>query len=363
MIFAGYMFAYNSKYDPISEKLKEAYQNTADKSSTGTVDLAEFDDLDVTIVANIVDVYSITLNRMPTPSELRRNHEKIANQSINYDTLKTILEGSSEYARMIRMQTNVYQGDMVPRFTERQLELVVAKLYKETFGYAFDDAEREFLIRKYRYFQMDDEKMRKFLMVLREFLDGEDMAKGTAGAPNAASGSGKLMDQLKVENFVDTDMNPSNTGTSNRNELGYVTLDSLTERPNTHCRSRKGGTDWWELPFFANETDNAADYVARRNKDELGFACAHSTPPEDSDAMWSLLQPDTDWIMPLKNSGEFTPAGVSHVLASRDFTRLTGTLLNNVANLSDDQPTLPNSHDPEVRKGLDNSSTAPDSQA
>lgn len=332
VVFAAYLFVCNRNFGALDSKLEPFSIQT---SSTATGDIRAMDDMDVTVVANVVDVFSVSLNRMPTATELRRYHDAVADGSLTYDRLKTVLEGSAEYARMIRMQTNAVQSEMVPRFTERQLELSVAKLYKDVFGHAFDDAEREYLLRKYRYFRMDDVRMRRFLLVLREFLQDES----TPQQQQAQAASAPQQAQQAQASAEVTETFASPTTLPTHHDLNYTTLESLTERPNAYCRGGKQRRDWWELPFFSNETDNAAGFINRRNKEELGFACERASLPDDA-ATWSLLQPDPDWVMPMKTSDEQAPLA-DHVSAARDWTSLSGTLLTDEANTSDDQPTLP----------------------
>ena len=154
----------------------EHFADLTSNDATAILEQAS-DDLDITIIANVIDVLSITLNRMPSTKELRKYHDMVRNGT-DYDKLKMILESTPEYSRMIRMQSNVYGGDMLPKMTERQLELIVGNIYQSVFGHPFDDAEREFYIRKYNEFNNNDDTLKQFLIAVRTFEDAPPPSMG-----------------------------------------------------------------------------------------------------------------------------------------------------------------------------------------
>jgi hypothetical protein len=127
------------------------------------------EELNVKVASNIVDVFNVTLERMPTPTELRKFHDFVVDGKMDYDKLKKVIEGSGEYARMVRTQTNLVNKDIVPVLTDRELDLSVQRLYQEVYGTVFKDEDRDFYLRRYQLLGQDDTKMLKFLTLLRDY--------------------------------------------------------------------------------------------------------------------------------------------------------------------------------------------------
>lgn len=334
-MLAGYMFAYNVKFD---DEREEFVQDLADTPLADT--------LDVTLAANVIDVFSITLNRMPSPSELKRFHDQISQGKLTYDKLKVVLESSPEYARMMRTQTNVFHGDLVPRITERQLELAVSSLFKDVFGRGYNASERDFLLEKYQLFQNDDDKMRQFLVTMRDFVDAatpvvtpqDTSGERLVGSIGADATEARPADATEARPADATKAAPAAVKESfvqeefvstlpTKDDLTYVTIDNLTDPPNLYARGGKA----YLMPFYTSRDDANAEYLSRRNKESLTFACARrqaatTKKATQDDETWRLLQPDMDWVRVAKPpSGSAPPPAVAAVTGATKL--LSGTPL------------------------------------
>jgi hypothetical protein len=341
VMLAVYMFAQNNTLDAVRER----FTDLAGGTPPG--------DFDIAIATNVSDVYSIALNRLPSPTELRRYHDLVANGGLTYDRLRVILESSSERSRMLRMQTNAFPSDMLPRITERQLELAIAQVYREVFGRVFDESEREFLLSKFQEFDNDQNVMRRFLETMRDFrmrspagrspsAHGGDTGShggdtgshtGDTGAHGRDNGAhGGDTGSHGGDNGAhggDTGSHGGDTGSPGADTGADTSQDTFTDPPNIYSRC----TDSEDRSFFTNPSDNAANFVNRRNKETLNFVCRKA---QSSDKTWGMLMPDTEWSFRMGQNDTFERSWRArntdaHPPASALYydTALNGTLLSN----------------------------------
>ena len=120
----------------------------------------------------IVEVYNNVLERMPTKYELTFYADKITKNpdfTVKKDLVE-ILQGSTEYKMLEKMQTNQVNAELPGNITDQQVTLDVRTVYKDVYGQdAMPSAQLEpFLKSKYIEYDVDKDKLKKLIIFLQQ---------------------------------------------------------------------------------------------------------------------------------------------------------------------------------------------------
>ena len=121
---------------------------------------------------DVIAAFNDVLNRNPDAKELPMYSKKIAKEAdFTTEKLKLLLYSTDEYQRMEKTQDNKTFSTLPGGVTDRQLTLVLMKLFTEVTGLADvgDKDTLSFLKKKFVQFDLDSEKMKIFL--LKYYLD------------------------------------------------------------------------------------------------------------------------------------------------------------------------------------------------
>ena len=149
--------------------------------------------------------YKNVLLRMPTTSELRQMYDRmIIDSKFTESELAKVLTASDEYRLMEKNQSNQPYGEVPGFVTDAQVNFIVNRIYKEVYGYEVPTQDLEdFLKSKLREYELDEEKFRKLLLMLRD-LD----TSGSSFSRPRMDGSGSVTDLHALVNDFETRLNP-----------------------------------------------------------------------------------------------------------------------------------------------------------
>lgn len=114
---------------------------------------------------DVINAYQEILQRNPSREELFEFSRMLKNdKTFNEDKLKQVLLTSEEYKRLERTQSNLAFTNLNGDITDRQLSMIVYKLYKEVTGKDYLDEETlRFLKKKFVEFRLNEKAMRQFI--------------------------------------------------------------------------------------------------------------------------------------------------------------------------------------------------------
>lgn len=96
------------------------------------------------IYREVIELYDITLNRMPTMKELNYYTARmVSDEDMTRDQLKKILESSREYHILKRNQSNQVFGELPMNATTQQIAYEVEEIYRETMGLESSEVQQE----------------------------------------------------------------------------------------------------------------------------------------------------------------------------------------------------------------------------
>jgi hypothetical protein len=222
---------------------------------------------------DIIRVFEKVLQRLPSNDELDMyQNEMEKDTSFDSDKLKKRLIRSSEYKQLQSLQTNKVDAELPGNVTDAQLNLNITTIYQSVYPDLHPNGEfMEFLKEKYIDYQLNDQKLKQLLLLLKD-LDAQPHVyhgKHAAARTGWMSGSegiamvdptAKDLDQLlkairekKLSSCIASSKQVAN-------EPIFYDVEACNNL--MHAQGKKQ----YEL----------SEYIERRNKDELGSVCARN---------------------------------------------------------------------------------------
>lgn len=342
---------------------------------------------------DVIMVFNEVLQRNPDREELYQFSLMLKDdKTFNVDKLKQILIVSEEYKRMEKTQSNIAFTSLRGEVTDRQLTMLVYKLYKDVTQKEYVDEDTlRFLKKKYTEFNLDDAMLKDFIAKYIankpfEMKSSSSTSKTSTSTSNAAdaakkdeSASQKAMSIEEIEALKKSireellkEMSSSSStkeADANAKKLeefqgkNYIT-DSVIifgDRPNSELLSTlaakssqgssSGSVDSNKLvdtikkegscSYFKDVKENElqasgqkqlADYIESRNRNHLKNVCERNkTYMNASDDM--VLFPEFKWEVPQRQP----PVCVGRtgtVNPLMDQSSLIGTLLTDAQDTS-----------------------------
>ncbi len=150
--------------------------------------------------ARISKVFLKELDRMPTEEELDALAKLYAgNKPFSEEDLAQRLHKSTEYYHASKLQTNLVEGDLLARKTDREIGLLVQQTYRGVFGVYPSYETEAYLKERYREMRFDDDRFARYVGGLAELMEdraGDDAANvdgggGEAGGDGAEDAGGE----------------------------------------------------------------------------------------------------------------------------------------------------------------------------
>lgn len=337
----------------------------------------------------IIEAYNETLDRNPDREELYNFAKMLKNDTtFNISKLRQILIASEEFKRLERTQSNKVYVNLQSNITDRQLTMLVSKIYMDVTGKEYlDEDTLKFLKKKLIEFELDEVTMAKFIkayVMNNEFekvniktitvgkkdasIDGKTSEKPaataatqsqatttqtqtttTTTAQTATSKANTENSQKLKESFLDkegknlfTDNVFNFFGTESPNGdvisslmlKGSSTIDGSIDttrvvnsiKDNAECVFNKNSA---EDDLLARYKQDLADYVNERNRSQLQSVCSRNKKYgkylNADDNM--VLFPEYKWSVPQKFPPVCVGSGKCYTPVV-DQTALIGTLLD-----------------------------------
>ena len=122
----------------------------------------------MTIYRMILHVYEQNLGRLPNMKELNYyTFRMLTDKDFDIGRLEKILQASEEYRILVKNQVNTINAGMPGNITDAQITYEIRTLYKSLFDTIPSKDEEEFLKIKFVDYQLDIERLRKLLLLLK----------------------------------------------------------------------------------------------------------------------------------------------------------------------------------------------------
>jgi hypothetical protein len=325
----------------------------------------------------IIDTYNEILDRNPDRQELYSFAKMMKNDSnFTLAKLRQVLIASEEFKRLERTQSNKVYVNLQSNITDRQLTMLVSKIYVDVTGKEYlDEDTLKFLKKKFVEFELDEIKLAEFIsayIMNKEFekiniktvtVESEESKRDNAAIENMKKQLEVLQTQVKTqtttttvgasekgkkESFIDKDgktiftdnvFNFFGNETANSEVIsslisrgttidGDVDTDKVIDsiKDNAECVFSKNGAEDEVLAKYKQEL---ADYVNERNRSHMKSVCNRNKKYgkylNADDNM--VLYPEFKWSVPQKFPPVCVGGGKCYTPVQSQ-TALIGTLLN-----------------------------------
>lgn len=270
----------------------------------------------------IINVYNKTLDRMPTKYELEFYESKMRD-GFSTGQLQTVLESSREYFILQKNQSNVVNGELPGNKTDAQVTLDVRDVYQSIYGAGKLPSEylEDFLKRKYVEYNLDQKKLKQFILLLRNLDNDKDVCTnvtttntttGDSSTTNTNNGSSATNTQTATNTEAGTKMTANALNAMNASSVYTTTKPTAVSAEESTCQTKQSfcqsylndlNTQFATYPYdeqysilyklnngkdglpkqctnrFASiyHRDLYAEEIQKRNKNEQQFACDRST--------------------------------------------------------------------------------------
>lgn len=290
----------------------------------------------------VIATFNDLLDRNPDYAELRYYAKKLhEDKNFDIDRLKLLLISSDEYHRLQKTQTNYAFADTLQSVTDRQLSLIITKIYEEEVGEPIDDESLIFFKRQFKELQLDEDNLRSYIKKYASFEDDFEKSIGRGGnniSPAPAGNNVRLPTDPKekeaIEKFtmgVSRENKPNKEILSqlqsvyNENNQGdYLNsssvIDTLLNKKDT-CPPRI--TD---STFSKKDKQMLANLVYDRNMDHMNSTCKRNKKYLDADEDMVLI-PEFKWTVPMQRPPVCVAEATNQVQPLLMESSLVGTLL------------------------------------
>ena len=325
---------------------------------------------------NVIEVFNDILGRNPDSIELPLYSKKVAQDpKFDIEKLKLLLYSTPEYKRMEKTQDNKTFGTLPGNVTDRQITIMINKLYNDVTGIASvsDPETLAFLKKKFVEFGLNEEIMKRFIgnyFSSKPFdmsTCSENIIKST-NSPADAKHENKSTNSANTSTNTSTNTTKSSTNTTNKSTH---TVDEFTQQTNNQSSPESSTNDCHIIdgqkycmiqspnkkiiedmlrttaadaesqsvldlikkkscPVYDQKSDETAtDAFTKRNIDDLKNTCTRNKKYSDFDENLILLD-DQRWSVPqyhppvcVKGDAKYQP--------TVDQTALIGTLLEDAS--------------------------------
>ena len=308
---------------------------------------------------NVIEIFNNVLDRNPDAQELPLYSKKLAkDKDFNTDKLKLVLYSTPEYARMQKTQDNKTFSALPGGVTERQLVFILLKLFKEVTGKndPGDKLTLDFLKKKFVEFDLDADKMRRFLINYfsdQKYIDQEQIQVNIHSNSNKHENNTNTVQENKPNNDTNNNTNKSTNTVDNKKNNCHMIDGSeycMVQTPNKKIiedmlRTSKADSDYYldsanvldlikkqpncvydQKKMALKSDESAADAYLSRCMDNMKSTCKRNKDYLGNDEDLVLL-PDQKWSVP-----QFHPpvcvGGDTTYKPQIDQTALIGTLLD-----------------------------------
>jgi hypothetical protein len=263
----------------------------------------------LTVAQKVVRAFMRELDRIPSEEELRHYVGMFASTEYDDDRMTTLLQGSEEYGRRMKLQSNMVNADNVPRITERETEGIIRKAYVDEYGQNPSPDTQAYLHARFLDMDMNQNDFAQFLKRLHAAEQGTlqssvGLAAPRQGTPQALAAP---QQQQSSDGFAATAQalaTPQQQSSSGQ-RVGAA----------KHCLDKR-------------DTQGYAQASQQRRRDDLSAAAGRCNEPQGSNAGMVLL-PGMEWSVPQPRPPVCLPCPTTcPVQPSLDQTRLLGTLLS-----------------------------------
>ena len=320
---------------------------------------------------HVIKAFEEVLQRYPDKNELVYFGRRMKEDSkFTIDTLKGMLLATEEYQRMSKTQSNIAFVSLKSDVTDRQITMIIYKLYKEVTSKDYlDEDTLKFLKRKLIEYNMKEDIMKEFIKTFVTYVPGSTGASTTNSNANGGSTSSTSNESSSTpgdssgtkEGSSDgkstTTDTTSNTSTNNSSASSSTSADgtgkvlSICSKPNeailsslssstdtsalmdqikSMCTTYNKGND--EYAKLAQSQTMLANYINERNKEQLGTLCSRNKTLGNADQDM-VLNPELKWSVPQKHP-PVCVGGSTPVNPLMSQTALIGTLLGDAKQTS-----------------------------
>lgn len=331
----------------------------------------------------IIATYQDILDRHPNTDELQFYYNLVTQTGATREKIRDILMSSREREILSKNQKNEVYGELEQNITDKQLEIAITEIYRAVYQRYPDQEEYKFLRSKFVAFNLDEEKLARYIrhMKLAETGSG-DVAIGAAGvsamaqepqpqtttAPPIQGLDEVALSQLGSrgrENFADEvpDTTPmvmpdlARSSTSTRSETVPPFVAPLDNSIGSELRSDNGtpvpvfapppqatpvvaetiSRIKEECPFQRNRFENLKDMRERGVKRNEPSSCMYdamrTTKYVNADDDM-VLRPEYRWQVPMRRAPVCYATERVEYSPLADQTSLIGTLLQEAENTS-----------------------------
>ncbi len=221
----------------------------------------------------VIATFQSVLDRHPNTDELQFYYNMVKRDGASEQRIRDILMSSREREILTKNQKNEVHGELEQNITDKQLEIAITEIYRAVHQKYPEPEEYKFLRTKFVAFNLDEEKLARYIRHMKAAESGADgeVAIGAAGVSVNAQASPTLTptpgiqgmddvarDQTRTrENFADQvpDTTPmvmpdlARSSTSTRSETLPPTLG--TAAPQNTIAEELQRTNGTPVPVFA----------------------------------------------------------------------------------------------------------------
>jgi len=336
--------------------------------------------------SDVIEVFNEVLDRNPNRAELYSFAKQLKeDQNFTEDKLRQVLIASEEFKRLERTQSNRVYVNLQSNVTDRQLTMIVTRVYTKVSGKTYvDEDTMKFLKRKLVSFELDEDKLSQFVekYLLDQPYVGPTPTPPTAKeastptpSPKAPALTEEEMNKIKAELLakITAEQEQQTAARDNKQEMFTADgkniftdnvfnfygeggpnkdiIDSLASRTATTggsvdterlirtikddatCVFDKNAA---EEELLSKNKQELADYIKSRNMSHLGTVCDRNKKfgkfLNADDNM--VLFPEYKWSVPMKMPPVCVGGSKQNPSPLNSQTALIGTLLEDANDTS-----------------------------
>jgi len=295
---------------------------------------------DYELYKKIMDAFTVTLDRLPNSSELDNYFVMMKTKpSFTVDKLKDALISSREHEILEKNQKNNVHGELIGNITERQMKIIIDGIYSSVYHQDPDKFTFDYLRSKFVDFNLDDEKLVRFIKDLKS----AETAAITAGqgyiTQNPAATTATAT-KSTVSKYIDTQpdtskitleranvniYDPKSIGNNMPNAIIGVSSTqamSIGKIVSTVADANNFDKNKLEKKVAATNKQPYADLIANRNSEQSKYVNADSN---------MVLYPEFKWSVPEKRQPVCYGKNAAYQ-PLHDQTALIGTLISDAKN-------------------------------
>jgi hypothetical protein len=291
---------------------------------------------DLTVAQKVVRAFMKELDRIPSEEELRHYVDMFASTEYDDNRMTTLLQGSEEYTRRMKMQSNMVNADNIARITEREAEGIIRKAYVDEYGQNPSADTQAYLHARFINMDMNQNDFAQFLKRLHAAEQGTLQSYVGLAAPRQGTPQTLATSQQQSSNGF---------AAPRQGTTQALVVSQQQDSPDGLAAPRQGSPQALAAPqqqssssgqrvgaakhcLDKRDTQGYAQASQQRRRDDLSAAAGRCTDQQGSNAGMVLL-PGMEWSVPQPRPPVCLPCPTTcPVQPSLDQTRLLGTLLS-----------------------------------